>query len=151
MLRGILFFVFVLSFPTSSLGQYPLAQEDSLQIVQTLDAQQKAWNSGDIDRFMDGYWKSEKLVFAGASGPTYGWEATRARYLKNYPNITVMGRLQFQILDVQQHSPTTIQLIGKFELFRTIGDARGYFTLHWRKFDSRWLIVSDHTSASPNE
>jgi len=31
---------------------------------------------------MEGYLKSDKLVFSGASGPIYGWEATKERYKK---------------------------------------------------------------------
>ena len=31
---------------------------------------------------MEGYLKSQSLVFSGSSGPIYGWEATRNRYKK---------------------------------------------------------------------
>ena len=53
-----------------------------MAIVSVLYDQEKAWNSFDIDAFMDGYWKSSDLVFCGSSGPVYGWEATRERYKK---------------------------------------------------------------------
>ena len=47
-------------------------EKDSLSIVSILHAQEKAWNSFDIDAFMDGYWRSPDLVFCGAKGPVYG-------------------------------------------------------------------------------
>ena len=43
-------------------------------IKQTLLQQQEDWNNGDIDAFMQAYWKSEHLQFGGASGITRGWE-----------------------------------------------------------------------------
>jgi len=132
------------------LGQNRVSASDSLAITKVLYAQQEAWNLGDIDAFMEGYWKSDQLVFSGAAGPTYGWKATRDRYINNYPDQPTMGKLRFTLLNLQQQSPTVVQLIGKFELFREMGDASGYFTLIWRKFGDRWLIVSDHTSASVN-
>ena len=49
---------------------------DTLAIRQVLQRQEDAWNRGDIPAFMEGYWKSDSLVFTGASGPTRGWQAT---------------------------------------------------------------------------
>jgi len=39
-----------------------------------LHQQMQDWNKGDIDAFMEGYWKSDKLQFIGSRGVTYGWE-----------------------------------------------------------------------------
>ena len=97
---------------------------------------------------MEGYLKSQSLVFSGSSGPIYGWEATRNRYKKTYSNRIKMGKLKFDILNIIGLSPTVIQLQGKFYLTRTIGDASGYFTLNWVKVKNKWYIISDHTSRS---
>lgn len=127
-----------------------VAQEfskDSLAVVSVLMAQEKAWNNFDIDSFMEGYWKSPDLVFCGASGPVFGWEATRARYKKNYNSPEKMGTLQFTILHLTAFQPDVMQLIGRFELERKPTKASGYFTLLWHRTASGWKIVSDHTSA----
>ena len=65
-------------------AQYAVKKSDSLAIVNILFQQQADWNAGDIDAFMEGYLKSDQLVFSGASGPIYGWEATRDRYKRTY-------------------------------------------------------------------
>ncbi|MEZ4950591.1 MAG: hypothetical protein R2784_14585 [Saprospiraceae bacterium] len=53
------------------------AQDKDVLEVKRLMAQQEAdWNRGDIDAFMQVYWKSEKLQFIGAEGITYGWQQT---------------------------------------------------------------------------
>ena len=129
-------------------SQQKLEAKDSLAIIDILNKQEKDWNRGDIDEFMKGYLKSDKLVFSGSSGPIYGWKATLDRYKKTYSDKEKMGKLKFEILNVIALSPKVIQLQGKFNLTRSIGDAFGYFTLNWIKVKNRWYIISDHTSGS---
>ena len=129
-------------------AQDPLSTKDSTAIVKVLEDQRLAWNHGDIAQYMQGYWKSEQLVFNGASGPIFGWENTKQRYLKGYPDTTAMGKLTFTVIRLQPVTDGVAQMIGKFDLQRTIGDLSGYFTLNWKKFDQGWLIISDHTSGS---
>ena len=144
----ILFFSGLFLITTVLFSQKRLSQIDSLAIVKILHEQQEDWNRGDIDAFMQGYLKSDQLVFSGSSGPIYGWEATRNRYKKTYSDRQKMGKLKFDILNIIGLSSTVIQLQGKFYLSRIIGDTQGYFTLNWIKVNNQWLIISDHTSAS---
>ena len=139
---------FFISISPVVFSQQKLETKDSLAIIDILNKQEKDWNRGDIDEFMKGYLKSEKLVFSGSSGPIYGWKATRDRYKKTYSDQEKMGKLKFEILNVIALSPKVIQLQGKFNLTRSIGDAFGYFTLNWIKVKNRWYIISDHTSGS---
>ena len=144
----ILFFSGLFLITTVLFSQKRLSQIDSLAIVKILHEQQEDWNRGDIDAFMQGYLKSDQLVFSGSSGPIYGWEATRNRYKKTYSDRQKMGKLKFDILNIIGLSSTVIQLQGKFYLSRIIGDTQGYFTLNWIKVNNQWFIISDHTSAS---
>ena len=145
-LLSTIFFMFLVSDVVVS--QQEIKTSDSLEITNILFKQQRDWNKGDIDAFMEGYLKSQSLVFSGSSGPIYGWEATRNRYKKTYSNRIKMGKLKFDILNIIGLSPTVIQLQGKFYLTRTIEDASGYFTLNWIKIKKQWYIISDHTSSS---
>lgn len=129
-------------------SQQKINIRDSLEITNILYKQQRDWNRGDIDAFMEGYLKSQSLVFSGSNGPIYGWEATRNRYKKTYSNRKKMGKLKFDILNMIGLSTNIIQLQGKFYLTRNIGDASGYFTLNWIKVKNQWYIISDHTSSS---
>ena len=141
-----IFFMFLFSGIIFSQQKINIA--DSLEIINIFQKQQRDWNRGDIDAFMEGYLKSQSLVFSGSNGPIYGWEATRNRYKKTYSNRKKMGKLKFDILNMIGLSPNVIQLQGKFYLTRTIGDASGYFTLNWIKVKNQWYIISDHTSSS---
>jgi hypothetical protein len=109
--------------------------------------QQANWNSGDIDKFMEDYWKSENLQFIGSKGVVKGWQATKDRYFKSYPDRATMGQLKFDILEVDFHSKKSAWVLGKWYLTRPEkGDVGGYFTLIFKKIDGKWVIVSDHTS-----
>lgn len=113
-----------------------------------MKAQEFYWNKGDIEAFMEGYWNNTELVFVGKNGPTYGYQNTLENYKKGYPDKASMGQLHFDILHTQQWDKNTIQLIGKYTLTRENDQPTGYFTLLFRKIDSVWKIVSDHSSSS---
>ena len=132
-------------------AQKIVSKKDSLSIVNILFNQQQNWNNGDIDAFMEGYMKTNKLVFSGASGPIYGWKSTRNRYKKTYSNRILMGKLKFDVLNMSRLSSDVVQLQGKFYLTREVEDSSGYFTLTWLKRNGKWLIISDHTSSSKKE
>jgi len=116
------------------------------QILGSLAMQQKAWNEGDLVTFMDTYWNNDSLMFIGKSGITYGWKNTLANYQKGYPDTAAMGKLDFKILHLKRISDQYYSVVGKWHLTRSIGNVGGHFTLLFRKFKSRWLIVSDHSS-----
>src|SRR5262245_26884786 len=56
----------------------------SRAIRKVLDEQVVAWNKGDLEGFMAGYWNSPKLSFASGKDKTRGWQATFDRYKKRY-------------------------------------------------------------------
>ena len=141
------FFITLFLFSLNSYSQNPISLKDSLGIMNVMSLQQDAWNNGDIDSFMQGYLKSEELVFSGKSGPIYGWENTRKRYYSSYPNTQIMGKLNFTIKKIRSISLNSAYLIGEYYLKRSTEDSYGHFTLLWKKVDDNWLIVSDHTSA----
>ena len=122
-------------------------QQDEASIRSVLAEQQSAWNRGDIDAFMEGYWKSPQLRFTSGNTVTYGWDETLARYKKYYKTKDIMGQLSFDIMQVERSAPDLAVVLGRFTLKREADEPTGLFTLIFRKFDDEWLIVSDHTSS----
>ena len=119
---------------------------DEAEVRDVLTKQNAAWNRGEVDAFMVGYWENDSLMFIGKSGVTYGYKNTLANYKRNYPDTTVMGKLTFTLIQVKQLSPEYFHVTGKYYLTRTIGDASGHFTLMFRKINGKWVIISDHSS-----
>ena len=121
-------------------------KNEEKEIRRLLATQTEAWNRGDIKSFMQTYWKSDSLMFIGKSGVTRGWQQTLDNYKKGYPDTAAMGKLSFDILSVQQLSPQSFFVVGKWMLKRTIGDLSGHYTLLLRKLKGQWVIVADHSS-----
>ncbi|MEI7589139.1 MAG: nuclear transport factor 2 family protein [Chitinophagia bacterium] len=120
--------------------------KDEQAIRQILANQTNAWNKGDINSFMIGYWENDSLVYIGKSGPRYGYATTLKNYQKNYPDTSHMGKLAFQIISVKPLNTDHYFVIGKWNLTRTVGDAGGYFTLLFRKINGQWKVIADHSS-----
>jgi len=120
--------------------------QDRQAIVNLMRIQEKAWNRGDVESFMQGYWKSDSLVFVGKAGPDYGWQTTLDHYKKRYPDKAAMGQLKFAILQVKVLDATNAFVLGGWHLKRIKDDLGGYYTLWFRKIKGEWKIVCDHTS-----
>lgn len=122
--------------------------QDRQAVIKVLSTQQDAWNRGDIDGFMAGYWKSDSLVFVGKTAPAYGWQTTLDHYKKSYPDKATMGKLAFTLIKVDVLDKTNAFVLGAWHLSRDAGkgDVGGYFTLWFKKIDGVWMIVCDHTS-----
>ena len=120
---------------------------DMKSINEVLSAQQGAWNRGDVDAFLIGYWRSPDLTFSGGNGVSRGWDGVLARYKKSYPNHAAMGQLEFSDLEFRFLGPDAALVLGQWHLKRESGDIGGVFTLVWQKFPDGWKIIHDHTSA----
>jgi ketosteroid isomerase-like protein len=123
-------------------------QSDDAQIRALLDQQTAAWNRGDIEAFMAGYWKSEETEFVGANGVSRGWQALLDRYRKGYPDRKAMGQLSFSNLEIHVVCRDAAYAIGQFKLDRENDRPTGFFTLNFRKLPEGWRIVADHTTGS---
>lgn len=121
--------------------------DDKQQILELLFQQASDWNTGDIDAYMEGYWKSKKLRFASGDRLTYGWENTLKNYKKAYPSKLEMGELVFSDIVVEQINENTAIVFGRWQLSRETDTPHGLFTLHLKIFPEGWKIISDHTSS----
>ena len=136
----IILFLFIK--PLASFSQ----SNDEDAIRKVLSTQQTAWNSGNVDNFMKGYWQNDSLMFIGKSGVTYGWQKTLDNYKKNYPDTASMGKLTFNLLEFKPLSSIYYFVVGKWHLQRSMGNLEGHFTLLFKKINDEWFIVADHSS-----
>ena len=119
---------------------------DETAIRHVLQTQTDTWNRGDINGFMQTYWKSDSLMFIGSNGVVWGWQQTLDNYKKRYPDKMAMGTLSFAIIEVRKLSSDYYFVSGKWMLRRAADAPSGYYTLLLRKIDGAWQIVSDHSS-----
>jgi beta-aspartyl-peptidase (threonine type) len=133
-------------------AQPPGTPEDPARpLKDVLTAQVKAWNDGDIDGYMSHYWKSERLTFSSGGQTTRGWEMTHERYRKRYPTRDDMGTLTFSDLEVTFLGEEAAMMLGRWRLERKMDAPQGNFSLVFRKIESKWVIIHDHTSLTPEK
>jgi len=111
-----------------------------------LRAQEEAWNRGDIDAFVDHYWKSDALTFSSGGKTTRGWTETLNRYRERYPTPEKMGHLTMSKLEITALGSGAALVLGEWNLARDTEPLSGNFSLVLRKIGDCWLIIHDHTS-----
>jgi ketosteroid isomerase-like protein len=117
-------------------------------IKHLLLTQVDAWNHGNLDVFMEGYWHSPDLTFFSGGTVTHGWEPTLLRYRQRYKSEgKEMGKLEFQDMTIDLLSPRSGIVRGKWQLTMSDGkQPHGLFTLILKRMPEGWRIVHDHTS-----
>lgn len=141
-----IFAIVILAFALTSFGQSTAQKEKAVaDIKAVMNEQAAAWNRGDLESFMAGYWKSDQLVFV-SSRVTRGWQPTLDNYKKSYPDKAAMGTLSFTDLEVTVLSKDAAVVLGSWMLKREKDEPKGKFTLIFRKFKEGWRIVHDHTT-----
>lgn len=121
-------------------------KNDKIAILKLLEDQRQAWNKGDVESFMNGYIRSDSLLFVGKDGPKYGWKTTLENYKLRYPDKAAMGFLTFNIKEVKLISTDHAFVLGGWHLKRAKDEPQGAFTLLLKKISGEWKIVADHSS-----
>jgi uncharacterized protein (TIGR02246 family) len=118
------------------------------EIRQVIVKQQDAWNRGDLEAFMAGYWNSPDLTFFSGARESKGWQAALDRYKKSYQGAGhEMGKLEFANLRIEMLGPEAAFVRGEFHLTMSDGKTpHGLFTLIFRKFPEGWKIIHDQSA-----
>jgi len=120
---------------------------DLTAIRALLDNQVAAWNRGDLEGYMAGYWKSPDLEFFSGSTITRGWQPTLERYRSRYQSGGhEMGTLTFSELKIDVAGPNAAIASGRWALRMKDGSPNGLFTVMLRRLPEGWRIVHDHSS-----
>ncbi len=150
MFKSIAILAVILSLLNYSCSNPSKSAYTETQVIAVVDslmaAQEKAWNSADIDGFMSSYWNSDSLSFIGSSGLNKGWSKTLSNYKRSYPDAAAMGKLVFKNLDYELLADSVFQVIGSWTLFREADTLGGYYSLIWQIKAGEWKITSDHSS-----
>jgi uncharacterized protein (TIGR02246 family) len=112
-------------------------------------AQVDAWNRGDLDGFMTGYWNAADLVFFSNKTETRGWQQTLDRYRATYKaEGRQMGTLDFPQLEFKVFGPTAVLARGRWRLKMPDGkESSGMTSVIFEKRPEGWRIVHDHSSS----
>jgi beta-aspartyl-peptidase (threonine type) len=147
-LLGALAFL-VVAVMTLAAAAPPPAGDPVKAIKQVLQAQTDAWNRGDLEGYMAGYWKSEDLTFYSGGTVTRGWQATLERYRTRYQGEgRAMGALDFpdEVVDLLGADAAVAR--GHYHLKMPDGkELQGLYTVILKRLPDGWRIVHDHSSS----
>lgn len=107
----------------------------------------RAWNAGDLERFVSSYVPSDSTTFVTSRGVLHGVAAIRGIYASRFAPGASRDSLHFENLQVDVLAPGIINAIAYYVLMR--GDsvtARGPTSLVMRWDNGRWRIMHDHSS-----
>ena len=121
------------------------AKAQKSDILNVINEQAMAWNKGDLEGFMKGYWEHDSLRFIGKKGITYGWKPVLENYQKTYGSKEKMVMLDFNEINIQLLSKNSAFVVGHWKVTADVVQ-EGYFSLLFSKKDGKWVIVCDHTS-----
>ena len=148
MKRLIILFLVLAFTAGAALGQSEKAKAKIMKdIEQVINEQVAAWNKGDIDGFMEGYWKSDEMRFVSGNSVTMGWQAALDRYKRSYDTREKMGTLVFSDPVVVVLDKNNAYVFGRWTLERADDKPTGLFTLVFRSTNDGWRIIHDHTSS----
>jgi len=107
-----------------------------------------AWDRGDINGYLAGYWHSDKVRWVSEGTVRYGFESIAAACKVRFDTPDNMGKLEVANLEIQNLGETDALVFGAWTQTTDVARRHGVFTVHVKKIDGRWLIVSDHSSTS---
>ena len=118
------------------------------EVRQVLSDQQEAWNQGDLNLFMETYWKSSKMSYFSGGTVIEGWQGLKERYERRYRGKgESLGRVTFSEIKVEKLGTEHALIKGRWNLIRDGEEPLGgLFSLVLRRFDEGWKIIHDHTS-----
>lgn len=123
------------------------SKSQTSELEQLLEKQVAAWNKGDVEGFMEGYFKDSSMQFISKKGVRKGWSATLESYKKHYPSKSEMGTLVFKTdsLYFMDDKREFGHITGTWKLIRVSDTPSGYFSLITRKTPLGHKIIIDHT------
>lgn len=145
MRRFLLLLVLCIAFSATALAQ---TSNGEAAVRKLFTDQTAAWNRGDLNAFMQGYWRSDDLTFYGNNSAIHGWQSTLDRYIQRYQSGgKEMGKLDFKDFTVRMLGDNYALAHGRWHLvFKDGKEATGMTTLVVEHRPEGWRIIHDHSS-----
>jgi uncharacterized protein (TIGR02246 family) len=126
------------------------------EVIEMLQAQAGAWSDGDLDAFCSVY--AADATFLSPTGLTRGRDEILQRYRTRYADRSAMGRLTFEVLEVEPLGGREVSMLGDAKPSEVHGvsvaarwtlsyadreEATGLTLLVLRRQGDRWIIIQD--------
>ncbi|MBT8472873.1 MAG: nuclear transport factor 2 family protein [Marinicaulis sp.] len=136
---------------TSATGNSKGALRDPKDIITAiLRSRVAAWNEGNLQAFMNVYWKDDGLKFVKNGRVSKGWSSAMKRYREQYESQEGLGRLSIEKPDINLVTDDVAVVTGRFTHFsKSENSTPGMFSLVLHRNEGVWRIVHDHSVDDP--
>jgi uncharacterized protein (TIGR02246 family) len=122
--------------------------DDHQSIRALFESSCAAWNRGDSNSYLAAYWNSDKVRWVSEGTVKYGFEAIATAFKARFNSPEDMGHLEVADFEIQLLGEQDALVFGAWIQTTPVTRRHGVFTVHVKKIDGEWLIVSDHSSTS---
>ncbi|MCG8474326.1 MAG: hypothetical protein MI784_02455 [Cytophagales bacterium] len=134
----------------ASLTSENLHSKMKKEITMAMNQQAAGWNRGNLTAYMNGFWKSDSLLFISGEGLSFGWQQILEGFQRGYPDKNALGRLIYSEQQFTPAGPKSCFVVGKWRIVKKDRTRAGYYSLLWKKINGQWKIIADHTSEDEN-
>ena len=130
-----------LLFVITAFGQ----SKEEKAILAVMREEERAWNSGNIEAYVDLYAPSDSTRMIYSTGAVYGKDSILAFYKKYWPKER-MGQLTLDGERLEKLSNNYYYVSGFFHV--RYGDGKsinGRFSGLMKKINGRWFLYTDHS------
>jgi beta-aspartyl-peptidase (threonine type) len=133
---------------TASPGsQIQATQSDDYQGIYALVLKMvDAWNAHDLDGYLSVFWNSPDLVVIVEGEQAKGWAELSANYHRGFTDLTQMGSVITDRVQIQTVSPGIALVVDWWTLVFTTRKISGTSTFVVRNLPEGWRIVAGHTT-----
>ena len=119
---------------------------DVKAIIELMREEERAWNSGSIEAYVNLYVPSDSTRMIYSTGVTRGKDSILAFYKKYWPKER-MGQLTLTHDGIEKINRRFYYVSGYFEVALPNGKmARGRFSGLVKKVKGKWLLYTDHSA-----
>jgi uncharacterized protein (TIGR02246 family) len=141
MLKNCCPIVILLLIFTNSFAQ----SKDEKAILAVMREEEKAWNSGNIEAYVDLYAPEDSTRMIYSTGAVYGKDSILAFYKKYWPKER-MGQLTLDGERLERLSDNYYYVSGFFHVRYPDGRSiNGRFSGLMKKIKGRWYLYTDHS------
>jgi uncharacterized protein (TIGR02246 family) len=126
-------------------NQASAQSKDEKAILAVMREEERAWNSGNIEAYVDLYAPSDSTRMIFSKGSVYGKDSILAFYKKYWPK-EKMGQLTLDGERLERLSKAYYYVSGFFHVRYPDGKSvNGRFSGLMKKIKGRWYLYTDHS------
>jgi ketosteroid isomerase-like protein len=126
-------------------------EKDAEQIGALVSQQYTAVAAGNIEKYLEPFWKSPLLIYISEGAIWKGWDEMRSHVERDYPDWKHVGHPILERMEISVVDVATASTLEWWDMtFPSSARVNGTTTSVWRKVPEGWRIIVTNTSVVQN-